>query len=317
MKTMKRHLTRTAAVAAGALLTLALAACGSGSPLDSGKSAPPAGSASPGTPLVIGSASFPESQTLAEVYAGALNAAGIAASTKPNIGSREVYVRAVQDGSVDIVPDYSGNLLRYVDKTATASSAEDVMKALPGKLPADLSILEPAKAEDKDSIVVTKATAEKFGLKTLADLGRICDQIALGMPAEAKERPQGLPGLKAAYGCVPKEFVPFSDGGGPVTIKALLDDRIQAADVFTTSPLISKNQLVVLEDPKSNFAAQQVLPLVRKDRLDGKAAEVLNKVSAVLTTDDLLRLNEDVSGDKKMSSKDAAAAWLKEKGFSK
>ncbi|MEO5779291.1 MULTISPECIES: ABC transporter substrate-binding protein [Arthrobacter] len=312
---MRRSLTRSMVFAAGTLLTLSLAACGSGAnPLDSGTSAAPA---TPGAPLVIGSANFPESQTLAEVYAGALNAAGITASTKPGIGSREVYVRAVQDGSIDLVPDYSGNLLRYVDTTATASSAADVMAALPGKLPADLQVLEPAQAEDKDSIVVTQATADKYGLKTLADLGKICDQIALGMPPEAKERPQGLPGLEANYGCVPKEFVPFSDGGGPVTVKALLDDQIQAADVFTTSPLIAKNNLVVLEDPKSNFAAQQVLPLVRAGRLDAKAIEVLNKVSGVLTTEDLLRLNDDVSGDQKLSSKDAAAAWLKEKGFIK
>ena len=111
------------------------------------------------------------------------------AQTKSRIGSREVYVRAVQDGSIDLVPDYSGNLLRYVDKTATADTAEEVMKELPGKLPAGLAVLEPAAAEDKDSIVVTEQTAAKYGLKTFEDLGKICDQIALGMPPEAQERP--------------------------------------------------------------------------------------------------------------------------------
>lgn len=309
---MGRSLTRSLVSAAGTLLALSMAACGAGSDPLGGIPATPADA---GAPLVVGSANFPESQTLAEVYAGALNAAGITASTKPGIGSREVYVRALQDGSIDLVPDYSGNLLRYVDETATASSAADVMAALPGKLPADLQVLEPAQAENKGSIVVTQATAEKFGLKTLEDLGSICDQIAVGMPPEARERPQGLPGLAAKYGCVPKEFVPFSDGGGPVTIKALLDDRIQAANVFTTSPQTAANNLVVLEDPKNNYAAQQVLPLVRKDRVDSAAVEVLNKVSAVLTTEDLIRLNEDVAGERKLSSKDAATAWLKEKGF--
>lgn len=310
---MRHPLTQTAALAAGVLLTLGLAACGSGA--DPLKNAQPSGQASSGGALVIGSANFPESQTVAEIYAGALNAAGIPASTKPGIGSREVYVRALQDRSIDIVPDYSGNLLRYVDKTATATSAEDVMKALPGKLPAELTVLEPAKAEDKDSIVVTGATAAKYGLKSLADLGKVCDQIALGMPPEAKERPQGLPGLKTTYGCVPKEFVPFSDGGGPVTVKALLDDKIQAADVFSTSPLILQNNLLALEDPLNNFAAQQVLPLALKDRLDAKSTQVLNKVSQTLTTGDLLSLNQDVSGDRKMNPRDAAAAWLKNKGF--
>jgi osmoprotectant transport system substrate-binding protein len=303
---------RLAALAAGTVLTLGLAACSPGTdPL--GKSSP----ASPetGAPLVVGSANFPESQILADIYSGALNAAGISASTKPNIGSREVYVRALQDGSIDLVPDYSGNLLRYVDKGATAVSAGDVMKELPGKLPQGLKVLDASTAEDKDSIVVTEATAAKYGLKTLADLGRICGKITLGMPPEAQERPQGLPGLKAKYGCVPGQFSPFSDGGGPVTVKALLDDRIQAADVFTTSPLIAQNHLVTLEDPANNFAAQQVVPLVRDDRVGSRAAGVLNKVSAALSTGDLVKLNNQISGSTKQNPEDAAAAWLKDKGF--
>lgn len=310
---MRNTFTRPAVVMTGILLVLGLAGCSSpANPLGSGQGTDSDGA---GGPLIVGSANFPESETLAEIYAGALNAAGIPATTKPRIGSREVYVSAVQDGSVDLVPDYSGNLLRYVDKTATAVSAEEVMKELPGKLPAGLVVLEPAAAEDKDSIVVTEQTAARYGLKTLEDLGAICDRIALGMPSEAQERPQGLPGLKATYGCVPKEFVPFSDGGGPVTVKALLDDRIQAADVFSTSPLIAGNSLVTLEDTKDNFAAQQVLPLIRTDTVGSQARDVLNKVSRELTTADLMQLNGKVSGDKKQNARDAAAIWLKDKGL--
>ena len=276
LRSTRAPFTRLSALAAGTLLILGLAACGSASnPLANTSSS----AAGKGGPLVVGSANFPESEILADIYAGALNAAGIQASTKPDIGAREVYVKALQDGSIDLVPDYSGNLLRYVDKNATAVSAADVMKALPGKLPAGLAVLDPATAEDKDSIVVTENTASKYGLKSLTDLGKVCDRIALGMPPEAQERPQGLPGLKAQYGCVPKQFVPISDGGGPITLKALLDDKIQAADMFTTSPLIAGNHLVTLADPKNDFAAQQVLPLIRTDRVDSKAADVLNKVS--------------------------------------
>lgn len=310
---MRNTVTQPAVLMTGLLLVLGLAGCSSPSnPLENGQAT---GSADAKGPLVVGSANFPESGTLAEIYAGALNAGGIAATTKPQIGSRGIYVRAVQDGSIDLVPDYSGNLLRYVDKNATAVSAVDVMEELPGKLPAGLAVLEPAAAEDKDSIVVTEQTAAKYGLKNLDDLGKICDQIALGMPPEAQERPQGLPGLKANYGCVPKEFVPFSDGGGPVTLRALLDDRIQAADIFSTSPLIASNNLVPLEDPKDNFAAQQVLPLIRTDRVGSEARNILNRVSRVLTTEDLMELNEKVSGDAKQNPKDAASAWLKNEGL--
>ncbi|MCW2135440.1 osmoprotectant transport system substrate-binding protein [Arthrobacter sp. VKM Ac-2550] len=308
MRAVSKH---WAASAAGTLAVLAMTACGATSnPLDGGEASGPGDGA-----LVVGSANFPENETLAEIYAGALNAAGVPATTKLSIGSREVYVRALQDGSIDLVPDYSGNLLRYADPEATAVSAEDVMAALPAELPAGLAVLEPAAAENKNSIVVTQATAEEYDLESLADLGKVCDRIALGMPPEAEERPQGLPGLKAAYGCVPKEFVPINDSGGPVTVGALLEDQIQAANVFSTSPLIAKHNLITLEDPKDNFAAQQVVPLIQEDRVDTEAAEVLNEVSRQLTTDDLIQLNEEVSGEAKRSARDAAAAWLESNGF--
>jgi osmoprotectant transport system substrate-binding protein len=302
-----------AALTSGLLLALGVASC-SASPFEGGGTS--AGATGSQAPLQVGSANFPESETLAEIYAGALKAGGVPATTKPRIGSREVYVRAVQDGSIDLVPDYSGNLLRYLDEGTKARSAEEVMKELPGKLPKGLAVLEPAAAEDKDSLVVTERTAAEYGLESLEDLGKVCDRVALGMPPEAAERPQGLPGLKSVYGCVPKEFVPFSDGGGALTLQALLDNRVQAANIFTTSPLIASNNLVTLEDTKDLFAAQQVLPLIRTDTVGSQARDILNQVSRVLTTEDLMKLNEKVSGEAKQNPRDAAADWLKENGLS-
>ncbi|MDQ0258524.1 osmoprotectant transport system substrate-binding protein [Sinomonas atrocyanea] len=303
-----------AAAAAGLGLTLALSACGgSSNPLSSGSAAPASGGA--GKALVIGSADFTESQIIAELYAGALNAAGVQATTKPNIGAREVYYKAVQDGSIDVVPDYTGNLLLYVDPKATQVSAADIAGALPGKLPQGLGILDPAKAEDKDAMVVTKATAAKYQLKSLEDMAKVCADLVIGAPATFEKRAYGLPGLKDKYSCVPKQFQPMSDGGGPVTLKALLSNDIQVADIFTTTPSIADNGLVVLDDPKNNFIAQQVVPLVRTDTVNDKAKSVLNAVSKQLTTDDLVNLNRAVSGNQKQSPADAAKAWLKEKGL--
>ncbi|MBT2566339.1 hypothetical protein J7I84_07515 [Arthrobacter sp. ISL-85] len=135
------------------------------------------------------------------------------------------------------------------------------------------------------------------------------------MPPEAQGRPQGLPGLKAVYGCVPASFAPLSDAGGPITVQALLENIIQAADVFTTSPLIAQHHLVTLADPLNNFPAQPVIPLMRTDRVAEKAVEVLNDVSASLTTEDLVMLNERASGSNKENPKDVAKTLLKEKGF--
>ncbi|MET4621574.1 osmoprotectant transport system substrate-binding protein [Arthrobacter sp. 2762] len=303
-------------LAAGVGVALALSACG-GSPLATPSTSAPGGSSGSSGPLVVGSADFPESQVIGEVYAGALNAAGITATTKPNIGSREIYFKAVQDGSVDLVPDYSGNLLSYVDPEATEVSAEDVYKALPGKLPQGLAVLDPAKAESKDAMVVTKATAEKYQLKSIEDLAKVCKDFTMAAPATFETRAYGFPGLKKNYNCELKGLQPFNDGGGNLTLQALLEDKVQVADIYTTTPSIADNDLVVLEDPKNNFKAQQVLPLYNKAKMSDKAKDALNNVSKILTTDDLVDLNRAVSGDQKQSPKDAAAAWLKDKGIVK
>ncbi|ACL40519.1 Substrate-binding region of ABC-type glycine betaine transport system [Pseudarthrobacter chlorophenolicus A6] len=304
-------------LAAGLGLAVALSACGGSSDPLSNAPSSNAGSSGGATSLTVGSADFPESQIIAELYAGALNAAGVTATTKPNIGSREVYFKAVQDGSVDVVPDYTGNLLLYVDKEATQVSADDIYKALPDKLADGLAVAEASKAEDKDAMVVTKATAEKYQLKSIEDLAKVCSEIVVGAPATFAERAYGLPGLKKNYNCEPKKLEPFSDGGGPVTLKALLEDQVQVADIYTTTPSIADNDLVVLEDPKNNFIAQQVVPLYNEKNMTDKAKEALNSVSRILTTDDLINLNRAVSGSQKQNAKDAAAAWLKDKGIVK
>ncbi|NKX49614.1 ABC transporter substrate-binding protein, partial [Arthrobacter deserti] len=235
--------------------------------------------------------------------------------TKPGIGSREVYVKAVEEGSVDVIPDYSGNLLLFLDGKATAASAQDVMAALPAALPEGLKVLDAAPAESKDAMVGTKATAEKYKLASIEDMAKGCGELTLGANPEFKEREYGLPGLKAKYGCEPKAFEPINDYGGPATLKALLTDKIQVADIYTTTPSIEDNDLVVLQAPKNNFIAQQVLPLVRADKVGPEAEEVLDRVSAELTTADLVDLNRQVSGDEKRSPADAAADWLRAKGL--
>lgn len=273
--------------------------------------------------IIVGSAAFTESQILAEIYAGALVWAGFNARTQLSIGAREAYLGALASGAVDIIPDYSGNLLLYLDPKATASTAQEILQALPAALGtlttgdsgAEIRALNASEAEDKDSLVVTAQTAQKYGLRSLEDLAPHCTNLKLGAAPEFAERAYGIPGLKEKYGCVPAEFVPLSDGGGALTVKALLDDTVQVVDLYSTTPAIEQNQLVVLEDPKNMILAQQVLPIINTSRVPDSAAEVLNRVSAKLTTADLRTLNDRVSGTSKQEPAQAAATWLSEHGF--
>ena len=133
------------------------------------------GTEAAGTSLVVGSANFQENVTLANIYAQALQAQGATVTTKLNIGSRETYIPGLEDGSIDLIPEYSGVLLQYFDKSATAESSDDIYAALTGsdtKVPSSLKVLDQSQAQDKDAIVVTKETADKYGLKSIADLAK-------------------------------------------------------------------------------------------------------------------------------------------------
>ena len=131
-----------------------------------------AGTQAAGTDLTVGSANFPENITLANIYAQALQAQGATVDTQLNIGSRETYMPGLQDGSIDLIPEYSGVLLQLFDPAATAVSSEDVYAALPAALPEGLTVLQQSEAEDKDAIVVTRETAEQYGLTSIADLAK-------------------------------------------------------------------------------------------------------------------------------------------------
>ncbi|HEX6873458.1 MAG TPA: ABC transporter substrate-binding protein [Micromonosporaceae bacterium] len=321
----RRGLFRTAGLlAAGLAALLTVSACGGGSanPLDTSTSAAASGSASGsaaagggagGGEIVVGSANFPESALLANIYAAALTKAGVEASTNLNIGSREVYIKAIEDGSISLVPEYTGVLLQYFDPQATAVSSDDVYAALQKALPSTLVVLDKSAAEDKDAVVVTKATADANNLTSIADLAPVASTFILGGPSEWETRPTGVPGLKEKYGLTFKEFKAL-DAGGPLTLNALTSDQIQAGNLFTTDPAIPANELVVLEDPKNLFAAQNVLPLLRSDANNPQVAEALNAVSAKLDTATLLELDSQVQLENK-DPLDVAKAWLKSAGL--
>ncbi|MGU3431754.1 ABC transporter substrate-binding protein [Actinomycetes bacterium M1A6_2h] len=308
------RLTRVSVAAVAALSLAALTACGGNSdPLSSGGGS----SSSDSNSIVVGSANFTEAEILGNVYAEALKANGFDVTTKLSIGSREAYVPAVKEGSIDVIPDYTGNLLQYLDPSATASSSSDVTAALPAALGSQLAISTPAPGEDKDAMVVTKATVERWNLKSIADLAAHESELKIGSTPEFTERVAGLIGLKDKYGIElqPGNYVSIADGGGPATVQALLDGQIDAADIYTTSPAIAQNDLVVLDDPENVFAAQNVVPLYNVNKKSDKLTKVLDAISAKITTDELLALNTEVSGDSKTEPLAAAQAWVKEQGL--
>jgi osmoprotectant transport system substrate-binding protein len=284
----------TSAIALVAASILGLTACGGGSdPLAS--EAPASSSApAPGDPIVVGGANFSESTLLAEIYAGALRAKGLDASTKLNIGSREIYLRALEDDSVQVFPEYTGALALYYDNAFTGTDADEVYAHVQKVLPETLVVLDKSAAEDNDSIVVTKETATAKNLTTIEDLAAVAGDLALAAPPEFKERPQGIPGLEKTYGVTFGSFRPLTGQG---IVQALKNGQVDAANIFSTDPAIAANGFVALEDTKRLFGSQNIVPLVRADRAD-EVREALNAVSAKLTTEAIAGMLKQTDIDK-------------------
>jgi osmoprotectant transport system substrate-binding protein len=291
---------------------LVLAACGS-SGSKSGSNPLAAGPAKGS--VVIGSANFPEDEVLAEIYQLAIQAKGVKVTPKFNIGAREVYYPQIVKGAVTIIPEYNGALLTTsVDKTSTAASTAQVDAALAAGLPSSLEVLNPSAAEDSDSVTVTQAFATAHHLTSIADLAPIAKTMVFGAAPEFETRSDGIPGLQKNYGVVFKSFDALGDESGPITLAALTDNKVQAADVFTTTPQIATDHLTVLTDPKNNFAAQNVIPLVYKKAMNSTIIATLNLISSKLTTAGLISLNQAVGPDKE-SYVTAATNWLKAEGI--
>lgn len=296
--TRSRLLAPLAAVVSATLLT----ACGSSDSVDSSAS-------SESEAIVIGSQDYYSNEIIAEIYAQALEAGGHEVQRDFRIGQREVYVSEIENGSIDLFPEYSGPLLQYWEPNTEARLSEDVYTALEAAAPENLKILEQSEATDQDAYVVTRAFAEQYGLKTIEDLAKVDVPLTLGGNSEGENRPNGPKGLASAYG-INVGFTPIEDSGGPLTVKALTDNQIQLAIIYTADPTISDNDLVVLEDTKGLFLASHVVPVASAD-LDPAAQEIINKVSTEMSPEELIALNAQSVNDQ-ANAADIAAGWLEE-----
>jgi osmoprotectant transport system substrate-binding protein len=201
-------------------------------------------------------------------------------------------------GDIDVLPEYTGALLAFVSKgKATAKDTAGQVSALNSGLPAELTLLEPSTAEDKDVVSCTRRIAERKSLTSLEDLADVDDRITMGGPPEFVERQGfGLPGLERVYDIEFKRFRPL-DVAGPLTIAALEDGKVDCANLFSTQSAIPENGFVTLADPKGLVEGENVIPLIARDAATPEVTEALNAVSAALDTEKLKQLVKRVEVD--------------------
>lgn len=301
---------RVTAVAALALTSIfALTACGTdSSPLEEDTATNGGGDET----IVIGSQDYYSNEIIAEIYAQALENAGYDVDRQFRIGQREAYLPEIESGEIDLFPEYSGPVLQYWEPDTEARLPEDVFAALEEAAPEGLNVLEQSPATDQDSYVVTRELADEWSLSTVADLEKVTEPLTLGANSEAENRPNGPKGLEETYG-VEVGFAPIEDSGGPLTVKALRDGDVQLAIIYTSDPSIESNNLVSLEDTKGLFLSSNVVPLA-SDKVDEQATEIINEISAAMSPEDLVSLNNR-SVTEQLPAADIAQDWLEEKGL--
>lgn len=306
MRRSRRYVLGAALLASGLLL----GACGSGGDeTESGGDAPEEKGS-----ITVGSDGFYEAQIVGAMYALVLEDAGYVVTSQLDLDSREVRLPAMESGEIDVAPEYIASLLSVLDPdSGGARTPEEGAESLAPLLEdMGLELLEHSEAVDVNAFVVSQETADEFGLASVSDLAPVAGDLVLGAPPECPKRPYCIPGLEETYGIGFGDFKPLEYGAA--TIQSLEAGAIDVALLFSTDPLISQKGLVLLEDDKDLQQADNITPLIRSEVLTDEIAELLNAVSAALTTDNITPLNARVLVDQE-DPEDVARDFLEENGL--
>jgi len=300
--------TRSIVGASVAALAVLASACGGGQqagPVDKGS-------------VTVGSLNFTENVTLANVYGKALEGIGYKVTIKPKLGNREILAPAMDRGEIDLYPGYAATDLEYYNNKAgeATSDVTETVAKLRQRLDArGVKALNPSTAVDQNAIVVTKATADRLKLTKISDLTPVAGQLRFGTTPECAQRPFCLPGLQRVYNIQFKEVKPL-DSVGPITRAALERGDVDVALLLSTDGAIVVKGWVVLDDDKHLQRADNVIPIVKSKVANDEVTQLLNRISATLTTTALITMNKQTDVDK--DDPDVVAKrWLQDNGFLK
>lgn len=247
-----------------------------------------------GGDITVGDGGFPESQILAQIYGQALEAEGYSVSYE-TFTDRGAYYPAIEAGDIDLVPEYTGSLLFFLDDAATAGNVEEQVTALGETLPDGLAILTPSAAEDKDTIVCTQAAVDEHSLTDLNSLFAVAGEITIGAPPEFQDRtPFGIKGFEENNDATFAEFIPLDSGA---IADALVAEQIDCGNLFSTNPQIAAEGFVALDDSDAIVSNEAIVPLVRTDAIDEAAQAILDEIDATLTTENVTELVGKVAID--------------------
>jgi osmoprotectant transport system substrate-binding protein len=296
-------------LALGALgIVLALAGCGGGG------DDPADGPAQSQDPIRLGTKNFTEQYILGEIYAQSLRAHGIPVELKSDIGSSEIVDQAMQIGSLDMYPEYTGVLLSEIAGVSERPPSAEATFAAAQKFERTrgYDLLKMTPFSNSNALAVTHKTAMKYGLRTIGDLAKIPGGATIAAPPEFRTRFEGLVGLRDRY-MLRAKVVAMPIGQ---QYRALDQGRVDAAAVFATDGMLEDKEYTILRDPRNLFSFQNVTPVVRTSVLKRtpELTKAVDPVSAKLTTDAMRQMNAQVDIDG-MEPAEVAKQFLEREGL--
>lgn len=269
-------------------------------------------SASSNKPIVVGSKALPESKTVSEIYALALEHAGYKVTRKQNIANSVVY-KAVKTGQIDVYPDYTGTIVEAYNKKNGHGKSEQQMAALAKKEAAKdgLTTFKYAPGDDRQGIGMRTSVAKKYHIQNLSDLQKNASKIRFASQGEFEKRADALPGMNKTYGKF--HFKSIKDYDTSLLYKIMSEGKADAAPVSTTDGQLATSKFTLIKDNKGLWPPYNLVPVANKKAVKNypKMESTLNRVDRKLTTKQLIALNKQVSV-KGQNYKTVAKNWYQQ-----
>jgi osmoprotectant transport system substrate-binding protein len=299
------------------LALLLVVACGNVGGTDS------SGSGGGGGPTItVGSKDFTEQFILGSMYAQALDANGFNGVAKLNLGSEQIADKALQNGQIDLYPEYTGTALVATvdykgdpaDLNTPQETYEAAKKGYAERSPAD-TMLTPAPFNNTYGIFVRKSVAEDMGLTNMDELAKASKDLTFISYSQFQNRADGYPNVKKNYPAFDFQEIKIVNELG-LRYSGLESGDGDVGVGFTTDGQLTSDQLVVMKDPKSIWPFYYPAPVVRNDVLKKypKIKGILNEVSASLSVETMRELNGQVDLDQE-DPEDVARQHLEDEGI--
>lgn len=323
---MNRKLWLSGLMAVLLLFSLTLAACGdddneSGDSVTTVEDTTQAIKSNPANgdvKIVVGSKNFTEQKILGEIFAQGLAAAGYDISTELSLGDEKTALKAIESGTIDAYPEYTGTALGSFFGVASEDIPTDPQAAFEearkGFAKKGLTALPPTPFTSSNEVALTADRAEELGVEKISDLqGKSQDLTLYGSP-ECRQRQDCLLGLQQTYDLQFEKFVPVD-----IALRHEVLEKGQAdlSIVFTTDPQNERDDLVLLEDDRGMFPPYNSTLVVRDQTIEAAGPDLEKVVAQVekgLTGEVMSELNARVDLDKK-TPKEVATEYLRESGL--